>query len=129
MTQTELEVFSCEDCGTQVFRIQKGDQDPQCCGQTLKRLIPNTTEASSEKHIPVYEFLGNSEMLIRVGSTNHPMTPAHHIGWIAVVFENSIIYEKLTPEMAPQSTVQVKTGFAGKIYAWCNLHGLWAADF
>ncbi len=94
----------------------------------MKLLVANSTDASTEKHVPVYEMLGNSDMLIRVGGVDHPMTEEHHIGWIAVVYQNSIIHEFLEPGAAPQITIKIDNGYTGKIYAWCNLHGLWVAE-
>jgi hypothetical protein len=31
-----------------------------CCGTKMEELIPNTVEASTEKHLPVVEVVGNT---------------------------------------------------------------------
>ena len=55
------------------------------------------------------------------------MLPEHHIEWIVLDTgeKTEIVY--LKPDMEP------KTEFAdissGTVYGYCNLHGLWKADF
>jgi superoxide reductase len=52
-----------------------------CCGEKMQNLIPGTTEASSEKHIPVYDLEGNT-VHVCVGAAEHPMSREHYIEWI-----------------------------------------------
>jgi len=129
MEGCELEVFVCKKCGNSLFRIEKSSEQVTCCGEMLEPEPENTGSQSSEKHLPVYEYLGTRDMLVRVGSTNHPMTAEHHISWIAVCYNRTIIIQKLEQDMAPQYVFTVYQGHSGKIYTWCNLHGLWVADF
>lgn len=129
MEDCELEVLVCKRCGNHLFRIGKGSEQVSCCNQILEPEPVNTGNLSSDKHLPVYEYLGTRDMLVRVGNTGHPMTAEHHIGWIAVCYNRTLICQKLELEMAPQYTFSVYQGHSGKIYAWCNQHGLWAADF
>ena len=128
MVIKKLEVRQCDICGNQVSMLENGKGEMICDGKPMRKLVANTSDASAEKHVPVYEMLGNSDMLIRVGSTDHPMTPEHYIGWIAVVYQNTIIQEFLEPGGLPQITVKIDNGYTGYIYAWCNLHGLWVAE-
>ena len=49
-----------------------------CCGQKMTELVAGTTEAATEKHIPVYQVEGNL-VKVQVGSVEHPMAQEHHI--------------------------------------------------
>jgi len=129
MSLIRFEVYQCETCGNQVIKSIDGGGELVCCGKPMKKLEVNSTDGAAEKHVPVYEYLGSREMLVRVGSLDHPMTEEHYIGWIAVVYQNSVIWGKLKPGMAPQIIANVESGYNGEIYAWCNLHGLWMAHF
>ena len=54
---------------------------PVCCGEPMTELVANTTDAATEKHVPVVEVEGN-EVRVKVGSAPHPMSDEHHIAWI-----------------------------------------------
>ena len=43
----------CEHCGNIVAVIRDKGVPGYCCGEEMQELIPGTTEASGEKHIPV----------------------------------------------------------------------------
>ena len=49
-----MKIFICEKCGNMVELLQKGTCPVKCCGEPLKELIPNTTDAANEKHVPVF---------------------------------------------------------------------------
>ena len=91
----------------------------------FEEIIPNTKDASIEKHIPVYEIDGNI-INVRVGSIDHPMDDNHYIMWIALVSKDSIEIKKLKPADKPITTFQYIN--ASSIYAYCNLHGLWKTN-
>ena len=42
-----------------------------CCGENMTELKANTTEASTEKHLPVVTVDG-STVTVKVGSVAHP---------------------------------------------------------
>ena len=88
-------------------------------------LKPNTIDASQEKHIPVYEIKEN-DIIITVGSTEHPMTNDHYIMWIALIHDNEITLKGLSPNDQPKATFTYKSN--SEIYAYCNLHGLWKTN-
>lgn len=54
-----------------------------CCGEPMRALEANTTDAAQEKHVPVVEVNGNT-VTVCVGSVLHPMLEEHHIAWIAL---------------------------------------------
>ena len=63
----------CALCGNFVAGIRDKGVPVYCCGEEMQELIPGTTEASGEKHIPVYELEGNT-VHVTVGSVALPMT-------------------------------------------------------
>ena len=58
--------------------------------------VENTTDAATEKHVPVYEKV-EDEIVVKVGEVEHPMEKEHYIMWIAQVTENRVNKVKLYP--------------------------------
>ena len=89
-------------------------------------IIPNTVDAAKEKHVPVIEQHGD-HVTIKVGSTEHPMLPAHYIEWI--ILETATGYQRkdLTPNDKPEADFAVTEPILAA-YEYCNLHGLWKAE-
>ena len=89
-------------------------------------LIPNTTEAAGEKHVPVITNDGDS-VHVAVGSVEHPSLPVHYIEFIVLVTEGGFQMKWLKPGMKPEAVFKT-TEKAVAAYEYCNLHGLWKAD-
>jgi superoxide reductase len=95
-------------------------------------LHANTTDASLEKHVPVFKSnvadKGVIEITVAVGAVPHPMTAEHHIAFICLVTNKRIAMHKLDPLGKPESTfILNQNEKAEKAYEFCNLHGLWVA--
>ena len=88
-------------------------------------LIPNTTDAAGEKHVPVISVNGD-EVKVEVGSVEHPSLPAHYIEFIVLVTEGGMQMKWLKPGMKPEAVFKV-TDRVVAAYEYCNLHGLWEA--
>ena len=88
-------------------------------------LIPNTTDAAGEKHVPVISVNGD-EVKVEVGSVEHPSLPAHYIEFIVLVTEGGMQMKWLKPGMKPEAVFKV-TDKPVEAYEYCNLHGLWKA--
>jgi len=117
--------YKCEICGNLVGLIKNGGGQLVCCGKPMTELKANTTEASSEKHIPVAtKEIG--KITVQVGSNLHPMTEGHYIEWIAVVSDDGTERISLSPADEPKAVFCDKKN--AEIYAYCNLHGLWKAE-
>ena len=67
----KMEFLICKHCGNIVAMIRDRGVPVYCCGEKMQELIPGTTEASGEKHIPVYEVAGNT-VHVTVGTVEHP---------------------------------------------------------
>ena len=46
--------YICRHCGNIVAMIREKGVPIMCCGEKMHEMKPGTTEASGEKHIPVY---------------------------------------------------------------------------
>ena len=91
-------------------------------------LVPNTTDAAGEKHVPVITAEGDT-VTVNVGSVEHPSLEAYYIEWIVLVTEGGMQMKWLKPGMKPEATFMLANGDkAVAAYEYCNLHGLWKAD-
>ncbi len=89
-------------------------------------LIPNTTDAAGEKHVPVIETAGDT-VTVKVGSVEHPSLDAHYIEFIVLVTESGIQMKWLKPGMKPEAEFKTAEKVVAA-YEYCNLHGLWKAE-
>ena len=123
--KSPVSFYRCEICGNMVGLMKKGGGQLVCCGKPMTELKANTTEASTEKHIPV-AARKDGKIFVEVGSVLHPMTQEHYIEWIAIVSENG------TERISLSSSDEPKAVFCDKenaeVYAYCNLHGLWKSE-
>jgi superoxide reductase len=121
----KLQVYKCEVCGNIVEVLHEGQGELVCCGQPMKLLVENTTDASKEKHVPVIEKTPNG-VRVKIGSVPHPMEEKHYIEWIQIMADGKSCRQFLSPGNAPEATFDIK---ADKIAAreYCNVHGLWKA--
>ena len=123
----EQRFFVCETCGNIIAVVKPSGVPVMCCGKKMKEIVPNTTDASQEKHVPVYTVEGNL-VKVKVGSVAHPMIPAHYIEWVSLQTKAGNQRKALAPEQAPEITFALTDGDAVEaVYAYCNLHGLWKA--
>ena len=123
----EQKFFICEVCGNIIAMVKPSGVPVVCCGKPMKQIVPNTTDAAQEKHVPVWSKEGNL-VKVRVGSVAHPMIPAHYIEWVSLQTKAGNQRKALAPEQAPEVTFALTDGDEVEaVYAYCNLHGLWKA--
>ena len=113
----------CKLCGNLIGMIHDSGVVPECCGQPMELLVPNTVDAAKEKHVPVI-IRDGATVTVKVGSTAHPMIPEHFIQWIALAQGSRTQRVALTPADLPEAVFACEPGPV-TIYAYCNLHGLW----
>ena len=95
--------------------------------QGYEELIASSTDAAKEKHVPVVTKKCK-QVKVDVGSVAHPMTEEHLIEWVAIETEQGYQIKYLAAEAAPVCNFSIADGDkAVAAYAYCNLHGLWAA--
>ena len=119
--------YICRHCGNLIGMIHDAGVPVVCCGEKMHALVPNTVEASQEKHIPAVTVEG-SKLIVNVGSVDHPMAPEHFIEWVYVETEKGGLRQALKPGDAPHVTFCLGDDKAVAVYAYCNLHGLWKVD-
>ncbi len=121
--------YKCDLCGNFItFLTEKTASTPVCCDEPMHEVTPNTTDAATEKHVPVVNVDG-STVSVRVGSVEHPMTEEHYIQFI--ILETKTGYQKkdLKPGEKPEAVFALADGEEPvAAYEYCNLHGLWKAD-
>ena len=123
----EQKFFVCETCGNIIAMVKPSGVPVMCCGKKMKEIVPNTTDASQEKHVPVYTVEGNL-VKVQVGSTAHPMIAAHYIEWVSLQTKAGNQRKALSPDTAPEVVFALTDGDEVEaVYAYCNLHGLWKA--
>ena len=117
--------FKCEKCGNLIGLIDGNESNIKCCGEEMKCLVANTTDAAAEKHVPVYEIDGD-EIIVKVGEIEHPMEEDHYIMWIAQVSENRTTRVRLSPGQSTETRFPYIPG--SSLYAYCNKHSLWKTE-
>ena len=118
--------YKCNHCGNVIEKVVDSKVPVVCCGEKMQELIPNTVDASGEKHVPVVTRLDDCRIKVEVGSVAHPMTPEHHISFIYVETENGGI--RVTLKDKPEAVVCVCHDKPVAVYEYCNLHGLWKTE-
>lgn len=119
--------YICRHCGNIIGMINDAGVPVMCCGQKMEALVPNTTEAAGEKHLPVVTVDG-ATVTVKVGEVAHPMTDEHYIQWVYIETENGGQRRALKPGDKPEVTFCVGEDKPIAVYAYCNLHGLWKTD-
>ena len=119
--------YLCKHCGNIIAMVRDCGVDVFCCGEKMQIIAPGITEASGEKHIPVYEVAGD-KVTVTVGSVEHPMTAEHYIEWVCLETKQGVQYKKLESNTRPQACFSLCNGDqVEEVYAFCNLHSLWKA--
>jgi len=120
----KLQIYRCNNCGNMVELIRVGGGNLTCCDQRMQLLTENTTDAATEKHVPVIEKLADGTYKVKVGSVEHPMEEKHYIEWIQLVAGQKSYRTFLSPGQKPEAVFKVESAdvFARE---YCNLHGLW----
>ena len=93
----------------------------------MEELKANTTDAATEKHVPVVEVADN-KVKVDVGSVTHPMSEEHLIQWILLETEKGCQMRKLTASDEPKAVFCLGEDKPVAVYEYCNLHGLWKKD-
>ena len=120
----EPKFYICKHCGNVVTFIKESGAPLTCCGDLMSEIIPNSVEASTEKHLPVVTLDGNKVSVV-IGSVEHPMLPEHFIQWIYLETEKGFQMKYLTPGEKPEAVFELNGDKAIAAYEYCNLHGLW----
>ena len=120
--------YRCPRCGNVFVVIKDSGVTPICCGAPMEEIKPNTVDASFEKHTPVVN-VNHNICHVEIGSAPHPMIAAHHIDWVLVITNKG--GHKINLTIDQPAVVDVPLGSEEevlRVYANCNLHGLWLTE-
>ena len=124
----DLKFYICKHCGNIIAFAKNTGVPVVCCGEKMQELVPNTTDAAQEKHVPVITRDGN-RVTVQIGSAPHPMVQEHFIEWICLQTTQGNQRKCLRPGDKPEACFMVCDG--DEVVAaleYCNLHGLWKAE-
>ena len=123
-----MTLYHCKHCGNIIAHLNDSGVHCVCCGEPMEPIIPNTTDAAGEKHVPVISQNG-SFVTVKVGSVAHPMLDAHYIEWVLLETAQGRQRKTLKPGKIPEAHFALTEGDeVVAAYAYCNLHGLWKSE-
>lgn len=117
--------YKCPHCGNVIVKLVDSGVVPVCCGETMKVLDPRVMDGAKEKHVPALSRAENGTLHAVIGETAHPMTPEHHICFIAAETAHSIDVHYLNPAQPAETSFCDCNDAITAVYEYCNLHGLW----
>lgn len=122
-----MKFYRCPHCGNIIAKVNDSGVPVVCCGKPMEELKANTGDGAGEKHVPVF-YREGLEVVVKVGSVEHPMLENHYIQWIAIETKNGNQRKVLKPGEAPEARFLVKEDDEIlAVYEYCNLHGLYKA--
>ena len=123
-----MKFLKCNMCGNiATLMVDKG-ASIVCCGADMIVLVPNTVDASTEKHVPMISRCKN-KITVKVGSVIHPNDESHHINFIALHTNVGVQYKVPPIGSEPVAVFNVQNDeVVIAAYEYCNLHGLWKKD-
>ena len=105
--------YVCEKCGNILTGL--GNAEITCCGRTLSSL---KAQSPDEAHALNIEKIEDDYYI----TFPHPMTKEHYISFVAYVRFDRVLTVKLYPEQDGELRFPQMRG--GKMYYYCNTHGL-----
>ncbi len=120
-----MKLYKCEKCGNVICLMEGDASHIRCCGEEMTELVPNSIDASSEKHVP-YVKIDGDKIYISIGEVEHPMEEDHFIEWVAVVSDLGLSLFKFVPGDEPSIALPYRKG--STVYSYCNKHGLWKKE-
>jgi len=106
--------YVCTTCGDVLFCT--GNGEISCCG---RKLAPLSASMEDESHSMLVEEIEDDYYV----TLNHEMSKAHYISFVAYVAYDRVLLIKLYPEQNAEVRFPQMRG--GKMYVYCNEHGLW----
>lgn len=109
----KTQFYVCTECGNII--TSTGEANLSCCGHKLEPLQRNKADDAHKLQVETIE----DEWYV---TTEHAMTKAHHIGFIALVTGERVLLVKQYPEWGIHLRLP-KFGH-GYLYNYCTEHGL-----
>ena len=113
-----MKFYICKTCGKIIATVKDTVVPTMCCGKKMEEIIPGTTDAATEKHVPVFE-VKDQKVFVTVGEVAHPMIPEHYIEWIALETTGGRQRKTLSPSDEPKACFALCEGEEVKaVYAF-----------
>ena len=97
----EQKFYICKHCGNIIAKVKDMGVPIICCGEPMTEIVPGTTGAAVEKHVPVWT-VENGVVHVKVGSVEHPMLPEHYIEWVSLHTKQGNQRKELHPGEKPE---------------------------
>jgi len=121
------QVYQCETCNNIVESLWNGNKPISCCRQTMTKLVPNTVDATVEKHVPKIIRDGNV-VTVKIGEIAHPMAPKHYILFLEVLAGDKVYrHDFKEGDRVAEASFLIDENAEITARAFCNLHGFWSA--
>lgn len=125
----QVRFYKCEHCGNVAVKVVDSGVPLVCCGEPMVELVPDSIDASKEKHVPDVHVEGG-HLHVQVGSVEHPMVPEHYIQFACVLTKDGYQIHPMYAGNPPVTDFFLGTGVEPiAVYAYCNVHGLWVYEF
>ena len=98
----EQKFYICKHCGNIIAKVKDAGVPVVCCGEPMSEIVPGTTDATVEKHVPVWT-VENGIVHVKVGSVEHPMLPEHYIEWVSLQTKQGNQRKELHPAKSRRS--------------------------
>ena len=108
-----IKFYICPVCGNVITATGQGEIS--CCG---RKLLPLEAKAADQGHQPKIEKIENDYYV----TFEHEMRKEHYLSFAAYVTYDRVLLIKLYPEQAAE--VRFPQMSRGKLYIYCNQHGL-----
>ncbi|MDD4689667.1 MAG: hypothetical protein PHE51_07990 [Eubacteriales bacterium] len=106
--------YVCPECDGMLQGT--GEFEVKCCGNQLEPLAVNKENSNHEIDVSIVE----DDFYITI---NHEMTKEHYISFASYVGFDRVLTVNLYPEQ--DAVVRFPKMFRGKLYLYCNQHGLY----
>lgn len=130
-----MKYYLCSVCGNLVEMVEDAGNVPTCCGKTMQHLEEASTDGNPAVHIPYIIFHSQKEdsgcrkVTVQIGEQMHPVEPMHHIIWVTVETNCCVHRARVFPKEKPEACFCLMPDEEIKrVYAYCNLHGLWVKE-
>lgn len=112
-----IKFYVCPNCKNIVSNT--GEAEISCCGRKLEALVAKPED--NEHKVKIDEIENDYYITF-----SHEMKKSHFITFVAYVVFDRVLIVRLYPEQA--SEVRFPKMYRGKLYFYCNKHGLWVKE-
>ena len=113
-----IKFYVCPCCGS--FMQGVGNGRVICCGKQLEPIKANSENFNHDVNITEIE----GDYYVEI---SHEMTKEHYISYVSYVSFDRVLTIKLYPEQ--ECAVRFPKMYGGKLYYYCNKHGLFEYRF